>query len=351
MARKRKTLPKDFDELLKKENLSTLIAIFDKCELDAYSGYAKISALGFSHCPDELSKWLVENGADLHYLNTYGNTPLHLRAYDKHSNLDVLIQMGADVNFQSKKGKRDTPLHSAVTFHNVPNSALLLAAGADMNVKNEYDLTPLEYSLYRCGNLDIPRMVDMTELFVRYGVEITPKMQELVTAIGDKFEFIREDFNKDSVDEYSLALNNLYRLYDVTPVKTRLLHDGQSPIELIGDTWEQKYSNLWDYLVPSKGAALTVQGEVIRIAGRVTDELHGNGGVNWDRAYRKMCNAYLNHIASHNSLAEKEIAALSNLVSDIELLMDEPSQLQKYAVKWISKNTHPIKLETPNYKR
>ncbi|WP_149982581.1 ankyrin repeat domain-containing protein [Pseudoalteromonas rhizosphaerae] len=349
MARKRKTLPKNFDELIKKENLSTLITIFDKCELDAYSGYGKVSALGFSHCPDELSKWLVDNGADLHYLNTYGNTPLHLRAGAIHSNLDVLIQMGADVNFQSKAG--NTPLHSAVTFHYVHNAEVLLAAGADINVKNEYDLTPLEYSLQRCGNLDIPSMVDMTELFVRYGVEITPKMQELVTAIGDKFEFMREDFNKDSVDEYSHALNNLYRLYGVTPVATRLLHDGQSAIELVGDTWEQTYDNLWDYLVPAKGAALTVQGEVIRIAGRVTDELYGNGGVNWDRAYRQMCNAYLKHIASHNSLEEKEIAALSNLVSDIEMLMDETTQLQQYAVKWISKNTHPIKLETPSYKR
>lgn len=349
MARKRKTLPKDFDELLKTEDPSTLITVFDKCELDAYSGYSKNSALGFGDCPDQLTNWLVDNGADLHYKNIYGDTPLHRRASSRQVNLSILIQLGANIDVKNKAG--NTPLHSATMYQNVPNSEVLLSSGSDMNAKNEYDLTPLEYSLQRCGNIDIPRMVELTELFVRYGVEVTPKMQELVTAIGEKFEFMREGFNKDSVAEYSEALNNLYRLYGVTPVATRLLHDGQSPIEIVGDTWEQQYSYLWDYLIPPTGAALTVQGEVIRIAGRITDELLRNGGGNWDRAYRQMCDAYLKHVASLNPLEENEISALTELVCDIDLLMDETSQLQQFAVKWVSKNTQPIKLEQPNYKR
>jgi hypothetical protein len=176
-------------------------------------------------------------------------------------------------------------------------------------------------------------------------------MLELVITIGERFEFHRGDFNKDHVNEYSNALTKLYSLFNVTPVQARIVHDGKSIIELAGNTWEQNYNNLWNYLIPSKGPALTVQGEVIRIAGRIADELLRNGGGNWDRAYRQMCNAYIKHIASHNSLEEDEISTLKGLISDIDILMDETSQLQKYAVKWVSKNTNPIKLEKPSYDR
>jgi hypothetical protein len=42
-----------------------------------------------------------------------------------------------------------------------------------------------------------------------------------------------------------------------------------------------------------------------------------------------MLNAYIKHISSHNSLEESEILTLKGLISDIDTLMDETSQLQK----------------------
>lgn len=349
MPKKRKTLPKDFDELIKLEDISTLKAIFEKCEIDAYGGYGKQSALGFNDCPDELSEWLVCNGADIHFSNTYGDTPLHLRASSRHPKMDVLIKLGADVNIKNKSG--NTPLHSATAYHKPANAEILLAAGSDINAVNSSGLNPLEYGLQRCTNIAIPHMCDLTEIFFKYDVEMTPRMREFVIAIGERFEFHRDNFNKELIDEYSNALMKLYSLYHVSPVQQRVVHDGKSTIELVGDTWEQNYNNLWDYLIPSKGPALTVQGEVIRIAGRVADELLRNGGGNWDRAYRQMCNAYIKHIASHNSLEDDEISALKGLISDIDILMNETSQLQKYAVEWVSKNTNPIELEKPSYNR
>jgi hypothetical protein len=50
MAKKRKTLPKDFEELLKKGDLEELKAVFDKYELDARGGYAKETALAYDRC-------------------------------------------------------------------------------------------------------------------------------------------------------------------------------------------------------------------------------------------------------------------------------------------------------------
>lgn len=62
-----------------------------------------------------------------------------------------------------------------------------------------------------------------------------------------------------------------------------------------------------------------------------------------------MCNAYVKHIASHNSLENDEISTLKGLIFDI--LMNETSQIQKYAVKLVSRNTNPIELEEPSYNR
>ena len=55
----------------------------------------------------------------------------------------------------------------------------------------------------------------------------------------------------------------------VKPVAKRITHDGVSPILVKEGSWEEQYEELWSFLIPSSGAAKTVQGEVIRIPGRV----------------------------------------------------------------------------------
>ncbi len=77
---KRKTLPKDFGELLKSADLEALKAIFDNVDLDARGGVFKQCTLAFNDCPDDLSRWLVEQGADVNCGDSYSETPLHARA-------------------------------------------------------------------------------------------------------------------------------------------------------------------------------------------------------------------------------------------------------------------------------
>nr|GFD28236.1 hypothetical protein [Tanacetum cinerariifolium] len=78
--RKRKTLPKDFDQLLKDAPLAELIEVFDVCELEATGGYSKSTALGFYNCPDDLVRWLVVQGADVDARDHYQRTALHHRS-------------------------------------------------------------------------------------------------------------------------------------------------------------------------------------------------------------------------------------------------------------------------------
>ena len=123
---KRKTLPKDFELLLERGTIAELKAVFDVCEIDARGGYSKQTALAFDKCPDDLARWLVAQGADLSATDTWGNTPLHHRARSRRSSIDVLLELGADVNRASSS--IGTPLHAAADSHNAANARLLLQA-------------------------------------------------------------------------------------------------------------------------------------------------------------------------------------------------------------------------------
>jgi len=63
----KKLLPKTFEDLLTNGDLTALKAVFHACVPDARDGYAKRTALAFDACPDELARWLVARGTDLHF--------------------------------------------------------------------------------------------------------------------------------------------------------------------------------------------------------------------------------------------------------------------------------------------
>ena len=108
-------------------------------------------------------------------------------------------------------------------------------------------------------------------------------------------------------------------------------------------------------LIPSSGAAKTVQGEVIRITGRVQDELYRNGGVNWDKDYRNMLNSLPNHFASGTPLSDKELEETKELISNIRANGENEEviteRLRELSVLWVLLNPTPILLGKTNYNR
>src|SRR4051812_28930854 len=58
-----------------------------------------------------------------------------------------------------------------------------------------------------------------------------------------------------------------------------------------------EFFKLFETLVPESGQAATVQGEVIRVIGRMADEFASNGFANWDAGYERLSEFGLHHLA------------------------------------------------------
>jgi hypothetical protein len=346
---KKKLLPKNFEELLKGADFEKLKSAFEACDVNARGGYAKQTALAFDECTEEFARWLVSMGADLSAADTWGNTPLHARSRSRRGRIVELLDLGADVN--SASASIGTPLHAAAGSYNVQNARLLLDRGAKVNAPNKEGLTPLELALRQCSNINLEDMVSLAENLLAAGASRTTKMKEFVEEIGKRFEFHRSGFNPAMVDAASAALDRLYEIFEVSPVPRRMIHDGTSPIVAKGSSWQQQHQMLWELLVPSKGPAATVQGEVIRISGRIANELDGNGGINWDADFRKMADAFLGYLRTGNALSASDLSIAANLVEELKRKSGDTGRIAQLAVAWVVQNPMPMKLGSPSYKR
>jgi hypothetical protein len=232
---------------------------------------------------------------------------------------------------------------------------LLIEHGADMKAKDDTGQTPLAYCLARCNNIKIAKIAETAEVLLSAGAKVTPDMTESVRRIGKEFEFHRENFNTEYLAETDAGLAKLYALFGMEPVAKRRVHDGVSSITVTSEGWQKQHHELWEFLIPSQGAAQTVQGEVIRITGRVSDELYRNGGANWNADYRKMLNALIKHFASGAPLPEGKLAEAKEAAASIRAKGDDEDavidRLCELAVKWVLQNPSPVPLEKPDYNR
>ena len=354
MAKKRVTLPKEFKNLMDEGNIEALKAVYDRCELTAHDGrFSLCTPLHMGGVPDELVIWLVEKGLDINVPDYYGATPLYRQAILGRDTVKLLLELGADIEKPNTYG--DTPLHMAAEFFHPRTVKFLIDKGANVNVENDMGRTPLASVLMVCRGIYIAQTAEIASMLLDAGAKKTPAMKEKVENIGKDFEFHRESIHPDYIEGADKGLAKLYEIFDVKPVEKRLTHDGVSPIKLVEGSWEKQYEELWSFLIPSSGAAKTVQGEVIRIPGRVRDELDRNGGVNWDRDYRKMLQALPQYLSLGIPLSDQELAETKELIAQVhgKDFDDEPrlDRLCQLALAWIKQNPNPIDLKEPSYKR
>ena len=403
MPRKKLTLPKDFAALYIQDDLATFSAFFATTDVNATEcGGSKKPALCFPEITLEQMQWLLAHGADANLRDKGGNTPLlvHARSASReqfwqdgslagtrpsHSleKMTLLLAHGADVKVRDNFG--DTALHEGV--YNPAAIRLLLAHGADINAMNNGHSTPLHHVCYypdimrlllengadpnirdypssdnpleyalrdsiQVGHTNIANILPGVEILLHAGVSPSKKTREYVARISEIFEFCRTDPTLEYPPHTEAAIAKLCALFDVTPAPKRQMHDGHTPIKLQGATWREQYKYAWDLLIPANGHAATVQGEVIRISGRIEDEQQRNGMMNWDRDYRKMLDALPGYLQQGNALSAAQLAEIEcvrkNIPRDNGTLV---TRLCELAVLWVAQNPEPISLPTVAYRR
>jgi hypothetical protein len=106
--------------------------------------------------------------------------------------------------------------------------------------------------------------------------------------------------------------------------------------------WTSEHERLWREFVPTSGQADTVQGELIRCIGKLTDEAYRNGNLNWDDEFEQMCRFVSRTLDDPSVFDEAERAKIRAAVGDV-LEYESPDTfghgssyyyLAEAAVKW-----------------
>ncbi len=63
--------------------------------------------------------------------------------------------------------------------------------------------------------------------------------------------------------------------------------------------YQNEYDTLWQSLVPKSGSADTLQGELIRLIGRLASEYYRNGNTNWNNDFRNMATCLETELSKH----------------------------------------------------
>ncbi|WFF37973.1 ankyrin repeat domain-containing protein [Moraxella nasibovis] len=376
MARKNKTLPKDFEEIVQRGDLDELKAVFKKCEINAHERYGSDTALFFRGLTPEFVRWFVEQGGDIHYCNNFGYTPLGRQScftsnekdneiykkffeqglqihYDNSEIIELLIELGAEVNTNTSS----TPLILACRSLNPTAVKILLKHGADPIGSDKGFNSPLTEALYQFA--PIPETLEIAKLLLSLGVPITEQMKEYVGVMGKRFEDKKlnptlSEYSKYIIERNESIMNELYRLFGVEPIKPRQLYDGHSQIIVPdNDDLQATFKQLWDFLVLPTGQCSTVQGEVIRITGRIAGEIYRNGGMNWKADYQKMLNALINYFKMGYPLNNEQLNQAEYLKAKVYQgnpnSYDEAVELSNLAVLWVKANPNPIMINQTDY--
>lgn len=375
MAKLRMTLPKEFSDFCRtrpykwtEQDIAQCKKLIEPCHPDARErGGYKETALHYYSIPYEIAEWLIERGADVNIANTYGTPLFKYASVGDYDICNLFLEHGADVHIENYAGQ--TALFYAANKGHYDVVELLLEHGADpCHHSSSFDnsLTPLLYMLRRIDSLPTKNEAITAELLVRAqrehgGLpdEEWKQAQKEIARIGHNYNVCKDGVNEDFRRECDCdaAMEQFYTFFDVAPAAPVTKHSGEMPVTIDENIpVDKQHHALWEFLVPLRGKCATIQGEVIRITGRIDDESKGNAGVNWDTEYRKMLKALLEYFVQGSTLDEADIQAARQAVNSINSCKacgcwDETDKLKELAVKWVKQNPTPVPLDNVNYRR
>ena len=344
----------EIKQFLKDGNITEAKKLFSECDPNAVAYGSNIYSL--FPMPREFASWAKEQGADINFRDPYGRTPI-FKIAQKDGDISLYIDLGADIEAVSITGC--TPLHIAAAYGNQKAMRALLKAGAKIDAQTkDYDgfghFTPLETVLY--SDLSCVKKYDTCKFLLDRGAEMTERSRLFVSSFSESF--YRHTLGKKatkSLPKQAEALEKLCQLFDAKMLRETSFHDGVSPIIIttIGGGYNNIFNELWNFLVPPSGKAQTAQGEMIRIAGRIQDELMRNGGMNWDEDYRKMLYTFREYLRIGNPILESEqyIQEIIDTLKDGDVNDNKIWDLCHCAEYWVSENPEVMPLLEADYTR
>lgn len=338
MPRKRKKLVEGFEELLEAGDMDALMAVYDTCALDAVFGYNKDTALALRGTPPELMRWLIDQGLDVNTENRFGKTALaeHANRGDT-DKMKLLLDCGADIEAGSHP-----PLFMAAMSHQPKAIAFLLENGADLHRENRlgHGRTAFKEAVATADIDDIDNALKSIEVLLEANPEIDDEVREEFTKFGRRYDRMSDKAR----GKYEPVMDRLYERIGAEHPQVVTPHDGHSDIIVPADeSTNRQFRYLWNYLVPGGGPAATVQGEVIRIVGRLGYEALEMGYVNWDKEFVKMTDFWLETVGA----AEDAMAVVKQRKAgeaDIDALTEA-------TIEWVAEHPQPIALGEVPYRR
>lgn len=252
-----------------------------------------------------------------------------------------------------------TPLHYAMRGKNIEAAKVLLEAGADPNAR-DIEGGLISFKMACCM---YPFNKELVELFLQHGADvyITDNVTgETWMEVINRLKIDKWEDMKKFMNEYESKLKAEGKLPPISekkvPILNKPVHDGKSEIVVkASDNWLVQYKELWKLLVPKQGKAITIQGEVIRICGRLEHEILDNGRINWDNDFELMCKELRKHLLTcGNLLSEEENKKIKSIILKIKkdtVQEKDFDKLTELCTKWILLNRTPIELKEVPYNR
>lgn len=356
------SLPEDFYEIMKRGDPEEIKAVFQDKELLKFLTESKESRHNplFKYSPcTEIYKWFVEQGFDITMIKKSYGQPIHYHAFCQYNNIEGIILAGADI--EAKAGRDDdgaTPLEIASQSLQPSSMKVLIKYGADVHVKrNGKGLlhTVISEFKHSVGIHDIEiKAFECMELLINAGVEIEDGMKDEIIVICKEIDKRKNSFKpyQNDPQPYEDGVNRMCELFGVERPAS-VVHDGKSPITVTATDWREQHAELWDKLVPGSGKCRTVQGEVVRIGGKINYEIFHQSGMHWDADFRKMLNALKKYYEMGTIPDEEEhqeaLALIKSINGDSD--GDDVLRLCEINIHWVLANPEPIELGEVNYKR
>ena len=362
--RLRKTLPADIEQIIASGDVEAVARAVERCEVGAYlRGSAYESRLMHFPASEEITDFLLARGEDINSRDRYQRTPIHarvrLRCLDQ---IPMLIARGGDINARDTSDQ--TALFGVVERFPVADVSRMIAWGADPLVVADsrvYGKATLVENVVSWHNfLDAPRALAVIRLLLSVGAPVGERVPIALRTMDRMCcTFIThglpDHLSQSRVDEASAALSELCTLFGVEQRQAqRAPAVGERLVFEAGATPKQVFSRLWDQLVPDSGQCRTLQGEVIRIAGRVGHEVYDNGGINWDRSFGKLLDQYLSVVRSGLPMSPDSLARAEAAVASLKgrsMSHQAVDDITELAVEWVRLNPVLVELDLPDVGR